>query len=569
MKKLVSKMFYDSLGAIVFAAIAGTIGMVVDGVLIGRCLGAEQMASFGIASPVFLVVFALAGIFSSGMQAKCSERIGAGRTDEANEIFSLAVTISLLLSAAIMVVLLTCTAPLARVLGASGSAERLRGDTVGYLAGLSFGIPAIILQQCLQPVMQLDGDNIRIFEATIVTTLADIAADILNVYVFHGGMFGMALATSISYYAGLGVFLLHFRKAGAAFRYSVRHTPWRHTKELITTGLPTAVGRFSTTFRTFTLNRLLLSISGTAAVTALSTQTNVNNFFSSAGVGISMSVLMLAGVYYGEEDRDEMRCLLQTAMRAACTIVTALGVLLFVCTPLFSAMYLDRGTDEFAVCIRSLRYLAVSMPFHALCNVFVNYLQGTRNLRLSHLTCFLHEFLLVVLCAFVLGHAYGAEGVWLAFPIGKVLTLLSVWIMACLYQKRSVHSLAGLLFLPDDFDREGASGCAPHMELRRGTPISREELGTYCANMGADEEKTRQIADICDIVAAHFTAAARDTSVMILRLVQKDGSFMLRCRDDAAADDIKAWPEYDRLCRMSENMQYNRMMNTNSLLIQI
>ena len=73
MKKLVSTMFYDSLTAIIFAAIAGTIGMVVDGILIGYCLGEGSMAAFGIASPVFLVLYALGGVLSSGMQAKCAE----------------------------------------------------------------------------------------------------------------------------------------------------------------------------------------------------------------------------------------------------------------------------------------------------------------------------------------------------------------------------------------------------------------------------------------------------------------------------------------------------------------
>ena len=571
MKKLVSTMFYDSLTAIIFAAIAGTIGMVVDGILIGYCLGEGSMAAFGIASPVFLVLYALGGVLSSGMQAKCAEMIGTGDMKKSNDFFSLSITLSTLLSVVLMAIFMFFSVPISQFLGASGKTAYLLNDTKMYILGLSFGIPVIIVSQCMQNSMQLDGDKTRIFIATLVTTISDIIADLINVYVIHGGMFGMAVATTISYYLGFVVYMLHFRKDNIIFHYSLKKTNWRLSQELISTGLPTAIGRFSTTLRIFILNNLLLAISGAAAVTALSTQTNINNFFSSVSVGISMTVLMISGIFYGEENHSEMKALLATSIKACVTIVSALGIIIFATAPFLAKMYIQEDSESFLICVSSIRYLAISMPLHAMCNVFINYLQGSKNLKLSHITCLFNELVMVVICAIVFGNLFGAVGVWLAFPLGKLLTLVSVVVMACIHQRKMVKGLDDMLFLPKDFDKESIYGNTLSIDISENFAYPIETLYAFCKKTGMNSTQIENIQYIFETIISHLSSSGTKAgTVAFVRLIKKKDAFVIRYRDNirkAAAPT--EWKEFSKLSDITKTFQHNNVMGTNSLYIEL
>lgn len=56
----------------ILSALTPIVGMLIDGVIIRKCLGAESMAAYGIASPVFILLSAISGIFSSGTQTVCA-----------------------------------------------------------------------------------------------------------------------------------------------------------------------------------------------------------------------------------------------------------------------------------------------------------------------------------------------------------------------------------------------------------------------------------------------------------------------------------------------------------------
>ena len=86
---IIKKMFRGSLMVMILATLTATLGMVIDGILIGSYLGVDAMASYGIAGPAFIVISAIGGIISSGEQTLCAREMGRGRMDEANAVFSL------------------------------------------------------------------------------------------------------------------------------------------------------------------------------------------------------------------------------------------------------------------------------------------------------------------------------------------------------------------------------------------------------------------------------------------------------------------------------------------------
>ena len=67
--------------------------------------------------------------------------------------------------------------------------------------------------------------------SVILMTVTDIGADLISVYVFDAGMFGIGLASSLSYLAAFLVELGFFLKKDGLFRFrskrSAGEPPWR------------------------------------------------------------------------------------------------------------------------------------------------------------------------------------------------------------------------------------------------------------------------------------------------------------------------------------------------------
>ncbi len=95
----------------------------------------------------------------------------------------------------------------------------------------------------------------RIMIAAVVMTVGDTVADFLNVLVFHGGMFGMTIATAVSAYLSLAVLLPHFAGKNAFFSCPSLSMDRHVIRAMTADGFPQAamLGATVTGFRLYAL----------------------------------------------------------------------------------------------------------------------------------------------------------------------------------------------------------------------------------------------------------------------------------------------------------------------------
>lgn len=580
---LISRMFRGSLMVMIVTMITTTVGMLVDGIVIGRCLGVDAMAAYGVVSPAFIVAAAIAGVFSSGVQTLCAKEIGAGRIDKANNIFSLTCIIGGGVGLALNLVMLLFAKPIAVVLGASGSASGLLGEASGYLIGLSFGMLPMILSLCWQPIMQLDADKPMVMISVVLMTASNVAGDLLNAFVFKGGMLGMAIATTISYFIGMLSMVPHFMKKEAVFKFSPKGVDYSETKNLLSTGLPTAVNRVCNTLRTLVLNKMLIAIAGSSAVAALSVQTNASNFFGSAAMGAGMATLLISGIVVGEEDKTSSVNLVKTALLQGGIVTIVVTVLLYVFAPAVVALYISGDPQTTDLAIRATRFFALSMPFYLVTQVFMNFFQGSKNLKLANIANIFNEFIFVVGAAICLSPKFGADGIWVSFPVGKVLMLLLIFGMAAFRVKRFPSKVEDYLFLPEDFDVSDEDKMEISATNQREVVTMAEAARKFCIARGVEKKKAIYTA-LCieemgnNIITYGFND--KKAHSIDIRLVIKGKDVLLRIRDNCVPFDPKKWMEIHRndegglnmgirmIMSLADSVEYVNTMSCNTLIIK-
>ena len=583
---ILRKLFLSSVVSVIAAAIAAMMGIVVDGVVIGRYLGPDCMAAYGVATPIVNFVNIFSGVLSTGAQVVCAQRLGAGDVKGARRVFSMCMLAALTVSAVLLAGILIFRREIVVFLGARDASAHLLPYASDYVLGLAFALPSIIFLFIFNTLLRLDGDAGRVMIAVAVMTVLDIAGDFLNALVLHGGMLGMGLATSISYFIALIIILLHFRKKDILFRFSARGLRWKDLRDILGIGSSSAVGSASSMLRNTILNRIMVAtaLSGTA-VGALGIVNTVYGFTSSTMIGVGLTAAMIAGMILGEQDRTAAEELVRITVAVALALGAALGVVLFAFSDgIAGAFGNEDGAEMVALAARGLRFYAVSIALYGINNAFVNYTQGIRRMGYSTIFCFLQNFVFVALPALALRGLLETDAVWSAFIVGEVLTLLAICSCAAV-RKRGVPCRArDFLFVREPF---GASESDVfELSITDGSQVipASQAVAEFCAGKNAGPKERMLLPLFVEELGNNVTRygfASKKRPGLDVRVVRQGDGWIVRLRDNGRSFDPTAWLELHKsddptanigirmVCGMAKEVTYVSTMNLNNLTIHL
>ena len=173
---MIRKLIRQMLTAQIFSALAVSLCLLIDIVVIGRFLGDEAMAAYQLANPLLLCIGAIGTLLSAGVQVACGRSLASGSRRETNAGYSSAVAVGGAVSLLFAAVVLVFTRPLAAALGA-GTEGSLFDMTKGYLAGFSIGAPGSMGALVLVPFLQMAGQGNLLIVGVLSMTVADVALD--------------------------------------------------------------------------------------------------------------------------------------------------------------------------------------------------------------------------------------------------------------------------------------------------------------------------------------------------------------------------------------------------------
>ena len=66
--QIIRRLYRSSVVSIIIAAVAAMFGMLIDGVIIGKFLGTDCVAAYGLVTPLFSIMTAISGVLAAGSQ---------------------------------------------------------------------------------------------------------------------------------------------------------------------------------------------------------------------------------------------------------------------------------------------------------------------------------------------------------------------------------------------------------------------------------------------------------------------------------------------------------------------
>ncbi|MBR3391776.1 MAG: ATP-binding protein [Firmicutes bacterium] len=580
------KLFRKTMLTMLIAELSGALTAIIDGILTGRYLGATGLAACGLGAPYYSIASIISGLLMVGSTNLCTKAIGRGNREELTGVFSLTIALGVVLSGLLAFSGAGFPRAFASLFGADGASGEVISETAAYLRGLFLGAPGFILFVILTPVLQLDGDAVRPKIASVTCAVVDVAGDLLNVLVFRGGMFGMALASSASHYAALLVVLSHFLKKGSLFRFSLQAIRMGVLPSLLKDGLPRAVCMLGRGILPVLLNALLLWKAGDMAVTAYSAMSSTTFVTGALGWGVGGAVLIMGGIMMGEQDVNGMRTVIRTAFGYIICGVTVLAAVVFCCAPFLAGLFLPQGGIERQMAASAIRCYAVCLPFLAFNVSAANHLQVISRTLEANLVNIGIELAFTALMAHVLCRPLGVMGVWLAFPIGQALLSTAIVVRALAAKDSSRKGLAAYLLLDRDFGIPDPDRIEQSIYSMDDVVALSEKANGFCLERGIGARESNLVALCVEEMAGNVIEHGFEDGKphhLDVRLLVKDRTVVLRLRDDCRHFDlrekVKNWspePEHPEknigirmVLGMAKDIDYTNAMNTNNLIITI
>lgn len=531
--KLISKSFSSMMTLMIFAGVVAMCGSVIDGVIIGNCLSSECMTAFGYASPVFIFLAAVGGVFANGGKAQCAVLTGKGHYEEARENFTGAFLMSVAAGILIMTVCLLSAESLAAFMGAEGALISL---TAEYIRGLATGAVPIILLQVITGYLGLDGAEIFGFFGAIIMSVVNVCFDLMVGLVWHGGLFEMALVTSVSYLAAVLIQLPYFKRTNRLFRLVKYKCQIDKSFSLILAGMPSAVSRICYCAAAIVLNHLLTSCAGEMAVSACSVRNTLGNFVDAIFMGVTGTISIFSGMFYGEQNRNAVRTSFKTACKYGMLLAGGCGLILFVFAPQLAGCILKADSETLAVAATCLRFFAISLPGEIFAQILLYQYLSIGKPGLSSLICVLHNFVFLIVPAYILSAFMGLNGIWFSWFVSGFLPLFVMLPFLHKYREQSRWDMWAAI----NTDLEDA--IIGNYEISvEGNPEAvmqaTRKLRGFCESKNLDYRKSFRIClateEIAGNIVEHGFANKKGRCFIDIRFtLSKNGSGILSFRDN-------------------------------------
>ncbi|GBR76127.1 MATE family efflux transporter [Candidatus Termititenax persephonae] len=394
---------------------------VVDRMIVGQFIGEKALAAVGASFSVIFLLIALAMGATMGVSVLVSQYYGAKNYKRVRLCIETSYLFMTVISLALMAVGLLCNDFILRLLN---TPPEILADAELYLNTLFAGMIFFFGYNLISAILRGLGDSNTPLYLLIISTLVNIALDLIFVIYFHWGVFGAAFATVISWGVSFigGIYYLH--RINRLFR--VNYFRLRFAREIFARsmqiGLPSGVQQMLVAAGMMVLHRLVNGF-GTSALAAFTAAGSIDAFAMMPAMNLSMAMSTFVGQNIGAGRRDRVRGAVKAGLVMSALIATGVSLLVVGCGKwlllIFTAepLVLSMGQDYLRI-VGSF-YLPFMLMF-----IYTGCLRGAGDTFIPTLLTVLSLWIIRVPAASFLSAVIGLNGVWWSMPISWGLGLI-------------------------------------------------------------------------------------------------------------------------------------------------
>lgn len=320
-----------------------------DAIIVGHYEGSAALAAVGGSAAVItnLIIGFFVGM-SSGATVIIAQEFGAGDREKLSETMHTAFTFALLVGAAITVIGILSAGFLLRLVR---NPEDIMKDSVLYLRIYYLGAVPLLIYNLGAGILQAVGDSRRPFIYLIISTVTNIALDLLFVGALGLGVAGVAAASVMAMLLCSGLLTMSLLRTEGMHRLELRKLAIRKRtlSRILHIGVPAGVQSSM-----YSISNIIIQVGvnsfGTDFVAAWTATGKLDGFYWVTINAFGVAICAFVGQCFGAGKTDRMKSAVKQAMAIAMSVTVGMIVLLLsIARPAYS-LFIDSGVViDFAV----------------------------------------------------------------------------------------------------------------------------------------------------------------------------------------------------------------------------
>ena len=398
---------------------------ITDSIIVGQFLGKEALAAVSASFFIYYFIISLVIGVGSGTTVVISQLFGAKQYQKVQLAFSSFFIFMLVGGIILSIAGIIFAEPVFRL---TNTPEEVIPQAVAYFRIYIGGTFLFVTFNSIISILRGVGESVRPMLFILITTVLNIAFDLLFILVFKWGIEGAARATVVSQGIGMCIALAYVNNTHPLLSIKKQDMlfDWKLFKESLKIGLPTSVQQCAIALGLIALLGIVNSF-GTNTLTAYGAAGKIDTIITQAILTLSGAFAAFCGQNIGAGRLDRVKKGVQFTMYTN----IALGLLTFAAVYLFGNEMMRIFTKDIDVVAIGKEYLLIIGGFfivHGALNVYNGALRGAGDTLFPMITSLVCLWLIRIPLAYYLSSWLGRNGIWWAIGISITIGLIVTFV---------------------------------------------------------------------------------------------------------------------------------------------
>ena len=398
---------------------------ITDSIIVGQFLGKEALAAVSASFFIYYFIISLVIGVGSGTTVVISQLFGAKQYQKVQLAFSSFFIFMLVGGIILSIAGIIFAEPVFRL---TNTPEEVIPQAVAYFRIYIGGTFLFVTFISIISILRGVGESVRPMLFILITTVLNIAFDLLFILVFKWGIEGAARATVVSQGIGMCIALAYVNNTHPLLSIKKQDMlfDWKLFKESLKIGLPTSVQQCAIALGLIALLGIVNSF-GTNTLTAYGAAGKIDTIITQAILTLSGALAAFCGQNIGAGRLDRAKKGVQFTMYTN----IALGLLTLAAVYLFGNEMMRIFTKDIDVVAIGKEYLLIIGGFfivHGALNVYNGALRGAGDTLFPMITSLVCLWLIRIPLAYYLSSWLGRNGIWWAIGISITIGLIVTFV---------------------------------------------------------------------------------------------------------------------------------------------
>ena len=323
-----SQQFYKFVIPSIGAMVVTGLYFVVDGIFVGRGVGADGLAAVNLALPFVSLLTAVTMMITMGGATLTSICFGKGEKEKANNHFNFSMLLIVFFALFLSVSSLLFSDQIASALGATDTLLENTSNYIKYY--VSFGV-FFSGSMALSAFIRNDGNPKLAFWGMIVGAVSNIFLDWLFIFPLNLGVTGAAIASGLGQVFACLTLSLHFVNKKGVLKIAKPIKQKGIIREITNVGLPEFITQMSQPISILAYNTLVLKFYGEIGVSAFAVISYILVVVIGVFIGLAQGIQPLISQSFGEENTEKQNFFLKKGL----TLNVALSISVYLIMVVF------------------------------------------------------------------------------------------------------------------------------------------------------------------------------------------------------------------------------------------